>query len=58
MCAVEEMMYVSCKKKRDCVVGREDLVLSIKELCYLGGKEEELGWEVKVLCLKHFQVRH
>lgn len=25
-----------------------------KELCYSGGKEEELGWEVKVLYLKAF----
>jgi hypothetical protein len=56
LCAVEEVtLYVSCKKKRDCAVGREDFVLSIKEsLCYLGGKEEELGWEVKVLYLKAY----
>ena len=55
LCAVEEMTYVFCKKKRDCAVGREDFVLSIKELmCYLGGKEEEIGWEVKVFYLKAF----
>jgi hypothetical protein len=55
LCAVEEMTYVFCKNKRDCAVGREDFVLSIKELmCYLGGKEEEIGWEVKVLYLKAF----
>jgi hypothetical protein len=54
LCAVEEMTYVFCKK-RDCALGREDFVLAIKELlCYLSGKEEELGWEVKVLYLKAF----